>query len=267
MNWSSTAQYSEIFVGFILIARLSWLNLHRVYRYFCIFLLAELSGTVIWIIQAAVQNTPLQFDYRIAWLLGRLVAWPFTLLTVYALLGTVLLNLQGILQLSRKVLNWSFVVALAIGLLTAIPEYHAASALYPLNSRLAHFTEAALVLDRAVTSVALIALLCILAFLLWFPVEMSRNICVFFVGFVVYFALNGCLLLVSSYWSPQLRHWTNIAQSLLSTAVFACWCIFISRAGEKIPKKLSLAWPRPQQELLIGQLEAMNASLLRVVRR
>ncbi len=267
MNWSSIAQYSELIAGSLLIVRLLTLNLHRVYRYFCFFLMADISGTLIWAIQRSLQQTQFRFDYRLVWLVGRLLTWPFILLTVYALLGAILANLPGILRLSRRVLNWSFLVALAIGLFTAIPEYKAASSIKVLPDHWAHVVQVALVLDRVVTSVALLALLCILIFLIWFPVEMSRNISVFFGGFAVYFALRGFLLLVPSYWSPQLRHTMNIAQALLSAAIFAFWGFLISRTGESIASRLSINWAPREQELLIGQLEAMNASLLRTARR
>jgi len=270
MHWLSVAQYVELCLGFILVARLLSLRLHRVYRYFCVFLLADISGILIWSVQKYTWRT-YHFDYRIAWLVEHVVIWVFTLLTVYALLDAILARLPGILKLSHKVLNLSFAAAIVVGLLTALPEYRAAIATEVLLGRFAHIIAAAFVLDRVIASVALLTLLCILLFLIWFPIEMSRNLAMFFGGFVVYFALKAFLMLALSLWSNgslEFLQSTSTLSALLSSLVFAYWTFSITQAGEKVPAKLRLeGWHRREEELLVAQLEAMNASLLRAVRR
>jgi hypothetical protein len=271
MNWPSVTQYVELCLGFALVAKLLSLHLHRVYGYFSIFLIADISGSLVWALQVHTQGTPLQFDYRIAWLAERLTIWIFTLLTVYALLGAILAQLPGILKLSRRVLNCSFVAAIVISFLTALPEYKAALSTQVPRGRLADIISSAFIVDRVVASVALICLLCILLFLVWFPVEMSRNLAVFFSGFVVYFAVKASLMLTVSLRSNRTDAFMRIANmvsAVLLATVFAYWAIFITKAGENVPAKIRLAaWPKRQEELLLTQLEAMNASLLRAVRR
>jgi hypothetical protein len=267
MDWLSVAQYVELCLGFILVARLLSLRPHRVYRYFCVFLVADISGILVWSVQKYTWHT-YHFDYRIAWLTEHVVVWVFTLLTVYALLDAILAHLPGILKLSHKV---SFLAAIVVGLLTALPEYRAAIATEVLLGRFAHVIAAAFVLDRVIASVALVTLLCILLFLIWFPIEMSRNLAMFFGGFVVYFALKAFLMLALSLWSngsPEFRQSTSMLSAILSSLVFAYWTFSITKAGEKVPAKLRVeGWHRREEELLVAQLEAMNASLLRAVRR
>jgi hypothetical protein len=136
------------------------------------------------------------------------------------------------------------------------------------TGRIAHVIAAAFILDRVIASVALITLFCILLFLIWFPVELSRNLAIFFSGFVVYFALKVSLMVSLTLHSRELIRVTGMSIAVLSIAVFSYWAIFISRAGERVRAKLSLAaWHRREEELLVAQLEAMNASLLRAVRR
>jgi hypothetical protein len=271
MDWPSVAQYVELCLGFVLVAKLLSLRLHRVYRYFSVFLLADISGILLWSVQKCTRHTAYHFDYRYPWLAENVVVWVFTLLTVYALLDAILAHLPGILKLSRKVLNISFATAVIIGLLTAFPEYRAAIASEVLLGRFAHVIAAAFVLDRVISSVALLTLLCILLFLIWFPVEMSRNLALFFAGFVVYFALKAFLMLTLSLWSngsPAFLKSTSMLSAILSSLVFTYWTISITKAGEKVPAKLRMeSWHPGQEELLVAQLEAMNASLLRAVRR
>ncbi|SRR5579875_2206733 len=271
MDWPAVIQYVELCLGFILVARLLSLGLHKAYLYFCIFLLADTSGNLIWLVQKHLQGTPLRFDYRIAWLVQHAVLWVFTLLTIYALLDAILAHLPGILKLSHRVLNISFAAAILIALFTALPEYREAVSTQSLLGRIAHLVSAGFVLDRVVATVALLALLAILLFLLWFPVQMSRNLAMFFSGFVVYFALKAALMVAVSLWSAGSRDFLRLVSMLIagiSAGLFAYWAIFLTKAGEKVPAKLSVAPAHSRQEdLLIAQLEAMNASLLRAVRR
>jgi hypothetical protein len=271
MDWPSIAQYVELCLGFVLVARLLSLRLHRVYRYFCVFLIADISGTLIWAIDKRTRGTPFHFDYRIAWMLERGIVWVFTLLTVYALLGAILAQLPGILKLSRRILNLSFLAAAIVGVVTALPEYRAAAGSQTFHDHLANMVAVFIVLDRVIETVALLALLCILLFLIMFPVQMSRNLVSFFSGFVVYFTLQAsgkiALSLLSGGASDFVRA-TNMWSAVFVAGIFAYWTIFITKTGEKVPAKLHVApWPHRAEDLLIAQLEAMNASLLRAARR
>jgi hypothetical protein len=271
MDWPSVAQYVELCLSVILIARLLSLGLHRVYRYFSFFLLADISGTLLWVADRRLEGTPIYVDYRILWLGDLAAIWIFTFLTVYALLDAILAQLPGILKLSHRVLNLSFLVALGVALGTALPEYRAAIMTEALPDRLGHLIAGAIVLDRVVATVALVTLLVITIFLIWFPVNMSRNLLTFFSGFVVYFSLRACLNLAVSLRSngaADFVRFTNLLSAAIVSAIFAGWAIFLSKAGETVPAKVRLApWRKNEQDLLVAQLHAMNASLLRAARR
>ncbi|MBV9612562.1 MAG: hypothetical protein JO091_08820 [Acidobacteriaceae bacterium] len=49
----------------------------------------------------------------------------------------------------------------------------------------------------------------------------------------------------------------------IMTASYVYWVLFITPQGETVPVRLGHRWDRKEQDRLIGQLEAMNASLLR----
>lgn len=271
MDWPSIAQYVELCLSAVLIVRLLSLGLHRVYRYFSFFLLADISGTLLWATDVRLRGTPFYVDYRILWFCDLALIWLFTVLTVYALVDALLAQLPGILKLSHKVLNMSFLAALAIAFITALPEYKGAMISQPLPGRLAHLIAAAVVLDRVIATIALITLLSILVFLIWFPVNMSRNLLAFFSGFVVYFSLRACVNLADSLMSngtPEFVRFTNLVSAAIVSAIFAGWAIFITKSGENVPAKLHIApWRRAHEDLLVAQLHSMNASLLRAVRR
>jgi hypothetical protein len=247
-----------------LVARLSSLRLHRVYQIFCLFLLSELLGSLLALLgHFGPEWLP---DYRIVWMVGESVIWIFTLWTVYALLDAVLANLPGILRFSRKLLNGAFISAGILALLTAQPEYLLSGAARYVDP-IARGVGIGLVLDRVFCTVALLVLVSILGFLFWFPVEVPRNLIVFNTGFVVYFAAKTVLSLARSFASNEnLRLISNLIM-FISGACFAYWAIFITRQGEAVPVRIGHTWHRREQERLIGQLEAMNAALLRTAVR
>jgi hypothetical protein len=186
--------------------------------------------------------------------------------TVYALLEAVLAKLPGILGFSRKLLNSAFILAGILGLLTARPEYFASGAAAFVDP-IARTVGIGIVLDRVISTVALLVLVCILGFLLWFPVEVSKNLVVFSIGFLVYFSTKTGLLLMGSVWSHESLDIISNLIMFISGACFAYWAIFITPEAETVPVRIGHIWQRREQERLIGQLEAINIALLRTARR
>ena len=124
------------------------------------------------------------------------------------------------------------------------------------------------VLERVISTVALLVLVFILAFILWFPVQMPRNLAVFSVGFIVYFAAITGLLLAQSFWSHGISNGISDAIVMVPTACYAYWAIFITAEGERRSVRIGQEpRQRTDQQRLIGQLEAMNVTLLRAARR
>jgi hypothetical protein len=259
------AQDINVALCLALIVRLLVLRLHRVYRIFCLFLFAELLGSLFAFLNLLMPEwLP---DYRIIWIVADSVIWICTLWTVYALLGAILTNLPGILGFSRKLLNGAFISAGILAMLTAQPEYSlSGAAAFP--DPIARGVGLVFVLDRVLSTVALLVLVCILGFLLWFPVEVSKNLIVFSTGFLVYFAAKTALLLTTSVWSHESLRLVSNLMMIISGACFAYWAIFITHQGETVPVRIGHSWHIREQERLIGQLEAINAALLRsAVRR
>jgi hypothetical protein len=261
MIWGEIAKALDVSLCLALIIRLLLLRLHRVYVIFCLFLLSELVGSLL---------ADLKFlrddwlpDYRIIWMIAEPVIWFFMLWTVYALLDAVLTNLPGILRFSRKLLNGAFISAGILALLTAQTEYSVSGAAAYVDDPIAKAVAVGFVLDRVLSTVALLVLVSILGFILWFPVEVSRNLIIFSTGFIVYFASKTALWLAHSFWSHEsLRLISNLIM-FISAACFAYWAVFIRRQGETVPVRIGHSWRTREQERLIGQLEAMNAALLR----
>ncbi len=264
MNWSHIAQGVSDALTVILIVRLSTLRLRSVYRIFCIFLLFELLASLIIFLETVAHDPRL--DYRLTWMGLRVIAWILSLWMVYALLEAALATRPGILRFSRKLLNSTFVVAIAIALVTAKPEYSVQGLPVPMDS-IERAVRITFVLERVISMTALLALISILAFVLWFPVPMPRNLAVFSLGFLVYFSAKTGLLLAYTFWSPRNAQLFSDGVIFVLAACFAYWTLFINAAGEKAPVTMGHSWHLGEQKRLLGQLEAMDSALARASRR
>ncbi len=199
MNWEYIVQCLNLALGIFLIIRLFSTGLYKTYKLFCSFLIADLLGSSLYML-----HRPLGlFSYHVyfvCWLILKPVIWLFTLLMVYSLLEKILVQLPGLLRLSRRVLHIVFLLALAIALISARYEYFAPGFAASLKAKkfILQCWATEVVLDRVVASTALLCLIAITVFLFWFPVRIPRNLSAFSIGFSVYFTAMTVLLLTRS---------------------------------------------------------------------
>jgi hypothetical protein len=262
MNWVLLSQYADTLLAAGLAVRLLSLRLHRVYRIFAVFLGYEVLQSLVQLVEVALHN-PQQFDYRVTWMIIRPPAWVLSLWMVHSLLAAILRKLPGISRLSNSLFQSVFLGAACLALLTAVPEYinHGNIVKAGVDKALV----IGLALERATSIAAILVLMAMLIFILWFPVEMPRNLAVFSAGLVVYFAAKTTLLLMLTY-LPQFyndhRELISASISYLLAGCFAYWSIFIDARGELKQVRLGHSWQANEQRKMIGQLEAINAALL-----
>lgn len=259
MNWTRTALALSDCLSIALVFRLFTLRLHRVYRVFCGFLVFEAISTS-FIMFERFSSLDKNLDYRVLWLLLRLVYWILSISMVYALLQALLQSLPGILRLSRRVLSVVLALAGVIALLSAGPEYIALGV-----SRTAvlidHLVGIALILERLISTVAVLTLLLMLLFVLWYPVRMPRNLAVFSLGFCVYFTSKTMFLLLHSFWSHKALPIVNIGVTFIFCICLVYWIIFLNRRGEIAPVVMGHSWQADRQLELMNDLEHINEAL------
>jgi hypothetical protein len=264
MTAISVAQIISLATGLALIFRLTSLRLHRVYQVFSSFLLLELGFSALLLSHHYWQVLPaLDLYYGSFWAPYKVLTWVFDLWIVYSLLDAALANLPGILRFSQNLMVKIFGLAIAIGVVSARMEYVA--------NKFQNWVLVFSVLDRTISTVSLIVMLAILGFLLWFPVEISRNLAIFSIGFIVYFGAKTVLGLARSF------NYISVDESLfriIDTSImyfldgcFLFWTVAISASGEAVPVRLGHRRESQEQERLLAQLDAINATLLRSARR
>ena len=274
MTWSQLAQYCTEVLPLLLIVRMIVLRirLKRVYVVFCAFVgfQAIISVILQFLRQIEPALTALQFDYRLFWICQATVLWILSVWLVYALVEAILESFPGILRFSRIFLNVVLSMAVVIGLLTIKPEMLVVGA-GKYADPVTRWYATWIVLDRVISMTAALILIVVLAFILWFPVKMPRNLAVLSVGFVIYFGVKTSFRLFLSYFSSHLDepslHLYNLTISTVLVACFVYWVLFITPQGQYREVKLGHSWRTGEQDRLLGQLETLNASLLRTQQR
>jgi hypothetical protein len=239
----------------LLLIRLYFLRLQGVYRVFVVYLIAEILGPLLYTLSGKL----FRVDYRVLYFCSRPIYWFLYIAMVYALARVIMRGVPGVYDLSRKVLQASFLAAAVVGgavfVLYRAPDSHSD----PL-----HFLSLlGRSLERSVTLTALLLLLGVLGFMLWFPVQVPRNLAVFSGAYLVFFTAT-----VITLFSGEFIRAGNSARILsraieIVSALCYCWWLFtLSKAGEQEPVRIGHIWRPADQDKLMNKLNAINEALL-----
>ena len=123
--------------------------------------------------------------------------------------------------------------------------------------------------DKGIAFASVLILLIIFAFILWFPVKMSRNLAIFSIGLVVYFACKAGLELLTIYHlaSSHERSIYGVCINVILALCFLYWIAFIDAKGRAAEVRMGHAWRSDEQKRLIEQMEALNSVLMRTSQR
>jgi hypothetical protein len=263
MNLTSGGQLVNLGLGLLLVFRLLSLRLQRIYTIFCALLIVDLAGSSLYLTLRIMH--PSLRSYELLWICFEIVFWPTYVWVVYNILGAVLSQLPGILGFARRMLTLAFAVsfgaALGSGLLEVNMVRYRAVSWGPLDSMVSMVE----IGDRVLSCVAVGVLLVALGLICWFPIQMPRNLAAFIGGFVVYFTARSIIEVVVSLGNDS--ELTRNLPALVFILCYVYWGAALSRAGELSQVRVGHRWNRREQDRLIAQLDALNASLMRQNRR
>ena len=178
------------------------------------------------------------------------------LLTVLELYGNVLKSLPGLASTARWVIP-AVVTASAIG----------SASLLAFEGRPAKYLDWLFRVDRTAITCVVLFVLMITAFMVWFPIRVSRNTVVYSIGYAAYLVPKGAAIFLMN----AAGHWlVNLTSAVCMTASTLCllfWAVALDRAGEtSVVSPGSLFHPNDEARLLT-QLEAVNRTLLRAAQK
>lgn len=251
----------------LLYLRLRHEGLHRVYRFFSAFLLfrvvrATLLATLppLWgFLTYGKWVDPFSTSiYGWIWLLTEPVLWTFYVLIVLELYSCVLQSYKGIASLGRWAVLVGLVVSLSLAALTLPVDLNG-----PGGQEL--ILKYAWVALRGVVSGLVVFLLFATGFLLWVPVPVSRNSVVHTLVYTLYFLLLSLSIFIRNVQGSGVTDLKNLAMGVTTLLCLAAWFKFLNRKGELKTVSIRHKWAPQQEQHLIEQLAAINASLLRTV--
>jgi hypothetical protein len=198
--------------------------------------------------------------YQQIWMVTDPLVLGFYILMVVELFRLVLERYKGLSTLARWAMYISVLLAVTISLLSLIPRFTPA-----MNQRtkvMGYF----LFTERGIDSALAIFIILILLFLSRYPIQLSRNARVHALIYSVFFLSNTLGLFLRMVFGLKASTNLNMVFTAISAASVLGWLLLLSPAGETIPEKKTRIRPDQEQRLLT-QLDALNASLLRVSRR
>jgi hypothetical protein len=221
-------------------------GLHRVYVYFFGYLVLEFLQALIPLL------VPLKSHlYVDSYMLSEALIAAFYALVVLELYSNVLRDLAGIAATARRYIQITLALAIVIALLPLSLERTKTTALgYVLS------------FEQTVMASLVVFVLLVSAFLVYYPIPLGRNVIVYSMGYAVWFLTGAAVTLMVNLG----RHWTRQLNSIemgVSVACFVFWFKGLSREGESKRVVVGHQWNPADEQRLLAQLNAINASLLR----
>jgi asparagine N-glycosylation enzyme membrane subunit Stt3 len=238
-----------------LLVRLWTQGLTRRYPFFAFYLLCLIAE--VGVLFTFTRGTE---RYFWAYVTVESVLWVAQILVVLELFSHVLQQYPGIASSGRQFIWIAFAAAVVISLVFGLVQAQSR----PTDS---YILQQYLILARVVAFTILAFLLLILGFLFWFPVQLSRNIVLYAIGYSVYFASRAFTRLAGNLFGVEnvLLLSTISLGVILSCLVF--WMAYLTRRGEQVDVTVGHRWKPEESEMLVRQLDSINATLLKAGRK
>ena len=240
----------EIAALLTLCVRMWTTGLHRVYVNFFRYLILELLQALIPLF------VPLESHlYRNLFVVSEGLIAAFDALVVLELYSVILRDLQGIAGVARRYIKFTLALAIVISLLPLLIEKTPNT-----------LTGYLFIFERPVLSSLIVFVLLICVFLVYYPVPLGRNVIVYLAGYAVYFPMIAAMAFLQNlgyFWNRQK---SNVDMGV-TLACLVFWLLALSRQGESKRVVVGHQWKPDDEQRLLAQLEAINASLLRSGRK
>jgi hypothetical protein len=243
------------FVGSALVAwKLCSLGLQKTYRFFVAYMALSALRTAV-----LFPFAPTTWTYYRIWSATEPLFWLCYILVVGELYSLVFRRYQGIYSLGR----WFFFVAVgAAVIISALTVLPAMASPLPRIPLLYYYA----LIQRGIVTALAIFLLMLLGLVAWFLIPLSRNLLLHCVIYSAYFFATNVIAL---YWggAKGAAYASNVAKLSVGLACYLCWVLFLSHRGEDRIASLRLGRNPLHEKRLLGQLETLNATLLRTARK
>jgi hypothetical protein len=239
-----------ILLPLALFGRLFRLKLTRNYRLFLAYLLFDAARSLVsWF------YSPGSDFFRNLWLSTEPIIWVMYVLVVLELCSLVFKDYRGIHALGRWIIYGSSVISVLVSIITVLPTWrHSTDAVFSVPRYL--------MIERGIDFAIVLLLLLLLAFLVLFPIQLSRNVIVHSILYAIFFMSNSMGILIVNLTGYRLSITVSTCLMGVSVLCMVGWLILMSREGEQ--KIIAIRHPVAVDETrLVAQLAEINATLMR----
>lgn len=230
-------------------------GLHKRYRIFFRFLVFLIP----------YMTTLLLLDYRsnayfVVFFSAEWLIMLFYILVVLELYRLVLERYRGLYTLGKWAMYAAIVISAAVSVVSLLPK------ITPAMPQRSKYFGYLLATERGVDLGLLIFIMLILLFLSRYPITLSRNVAVYAVIYSIFFLSNTVGLLFRYLFGKAVIDSVNTTLMGISSACAVAWWLLLSPKGEEAKIHAPAVGPEHEQRIL-QQLDALNATLLRVARK
>ena len=244
-----------ILCSLALVFRFFLLKLAYKYRFFLAYLLFDCVRSI-----AGWFFSPGSGFYKNLWTFTEPVIWVLYVLVVLELSSLTFKEYRGIQALGRWTVYGSLIVSVFVSTITVLPTW--------IHSREPAISlQRFLMVERGIDSALVLLLLLLLSFLVFFPIQLNKNVMTHAVLYSVFFLSNSMGILVVDLAGRQL---SNVMSTCLMAATDLCliaWLILIRREGEQKMIVIRSQMASMDESRLVAQLESINATLLRASKK
>lgn len=246
--------YLNIAATVVLIARLFQTGLISSYRWFGFYLLVDLTESLLFLYFLQIHAYRAYGETYMAGQGVKMILVFFVLLELYR---SALASRPAIARFGRKTVVYALAVAAPIAALGLVLDRSVPKDQPVL---LHHYFS----VERTMDGWALIFLILITGFMLWFPVKLMRNAALYVMGFMVYFAARSSGLLFVNLLPVRFTPQINTGMLGVSVCCLLGWAIALRRQDLDRTTVIGHSWDQSAMVRLSAQLDAINASLLRL---
>lgn len=259
MSWlagvENSLTWASLALSLLLLMRLGREGLHQTYRWFFLLLLVDAVRTAV-LLTLPVQST----RYAYVYMVSAPLIWLAYFLVLRELLGVVLEDHRGIEGLGLQAMYVGLGAAVVLSVVLSYVELSGPEARSPILTGFFIF-------HRVVVAIVLLLLLLLGGFLVWFPVQLRRNVVYYAIGYVIYFFSKSVLLLVRNVLGQDITAMLSAANLLMGNAVLLLWVVRLNAGGERNSISVGHSWNRKEADMAVEQLKAINRALARAGRQ
>jgi hypothetical protein len=244
-------EVAQIALLLALCAKLWWSGLYKIYIFFFSYLVLEFLQSLIPAVMPV--NGHLYIKSYIASQALIVCSYAFVVLELYSV---ILRNLAGIAGIARRYIKIILAASIVLSLLPLRIEKTPNT-----------WTGYLFIFERPILSSLLIFIFLITAFLVYYPVPISRNAMIYLIGYATYFIGEATAILFLNNLGYYSNRWLSDLTMGFPVACLVFWFICLNRHGEEKRVVVGHQWNPGDDQRLLAQLGAINASLLRSGRK